>query len=615
MSHQELLAACDRLVTIFQRALALDARGRSATDDTVRAPVVPYVIAQLRMRIRPALEPGWGACDPVHVVMFGGTNSGKSTVLNLLLGKAGAGMGVRARLSQHPEAYRAPALGDRWLDAFPSRFAGYLRFKDEHPPRQTDEELRRDGYRPALAVLDPDRGAGPVLGPAATEKAVLWDAPDFSTEEAQAYLGTVIELAALADLLVLAVTDESYADDRGTRLCQMVRDAGVALLVAANKMPESRALLDDVARALEAVGGGPIAIHRLPHVGGATPEQRLRNLLATTEAAALRVAMAREVDRGTALKRQGLRGALGFIERHWEEVLRPLAAEADVAALWGRTVERITGERILEPYRRDYLEGVRYGEFNRALVLLMGLLQVPWVGPVLDLAGRVIRAPIRLAAAGLRRLAGPSGGPARPPAEHEVLATAIPAWLAALRAEAQAHVSAEAHAAWADIARRLGDDSFIQSLRQRFDVAFEAYRQQVDDEVRRRAEALYTKLREQPRRLAVLRGANLLTGAMSVAVVVKTAGLNWSDAVIGPVVAGLWQNLLEWGLGRYLETQKAGLVQEQFRAMQALVATQLQRPVRDLFATAVGADDLAEARRDYARIKEAILRIAGGDGR
>ncbi|HEX8201809.1 MAG TPA: hypothetical protein VF590_15140 [Isosphaeraceae bacterium] len=614
MSHPELPAACDRLATIFARALALQERTRPATDDSVRTPVEPFVIALLRMRVRPALGPGWPEGDPVHVVMLGGTNSGKSTVLNLLLGAAGAAMGVRARLSQHPEAFRPPALGDGWLDAFPSRFAGYRRYRDRHPPRQTDEELRRDGYRPALAVLDPDGATTATLATAAT--AVFWDAPDFSTEEAQIYLGTVLELAALADVVVLAVTDESYADDRGTRLARMVRAAGVALVVAANKLPESRTLLDDIVRTLGADGDGDaVAIHRLPQVAGANPEQRLRNLLASAEGAALRATIAREVARGADLKRQGFRGALGFIERHWEDVLRPLAAEAEVAALWGRTVEQMTRERIVEPYRRDYLEGAGYGEFHQALILLMGLLQVPGIGTALDLIGGVVRAPVRLAAGWLRRRPGAAGVAARPPAEHEVLVALIPPWLAALRAEAQAHATPEAHAAWADVACRLGNEATVHSARERLAAAFEGYRRRVDAEVRRRAEALGNTLRERPRRLAVLRAANLLAGALVVGVVVGAGGLTGSDAVLGPVVAGLWHNLLEWGLGRYLETQKAGLKQEHLRALHDLVATHLERPVRELFATAVGADDLAEARRDFARIREAADGSAGGPRR
>lgn len=604
------VAASERLIALFERTLPLEKRGRSAADDSIEAPVLAYAIAQLRMRVRPALEPGWIGGDPVHVALFGGTNTGKSTVLNLLLGRAGAGMGVRARYSQHPEAYCHRSLGEGWLESRASRFAGYRRYRDEHPPRQSDDELRRDGYRPALGVIDPERLPGPALTPAATLTAILWDAPDFSTEEAGIYLGAVLDLLALADLVVMTVTDESYADDRGTALLRMVSDSGVAVLVVANKLPDNPSLLDDIGRTLDAAGRSQAPIVRLPEAVGASAAERLANLLKTTEAERLRAAVERQAARGAELKRRALLGAIAFLERHFEELLKPLSDEARVGQEWWRTVERLTQEIILEPYRRDYLEGVRYGEFNRTLVHLMQRLQVPWVGPLLDVTGRLVRVPLRLVHRGARRLLGlPAAEPSQAP-EQEVLEGALNAWLAALKSEAQLAARTGRGAAWAEMVRELEGPGFRQELTQRFATAFAAYRGHIDAEARRRAEALYRKLEEKPARLAALRGANLLVNAASVALVIKTAGLDWSDAVLGPVVTGLWQNLLGWGLGRYLETLRSELKQEQLRAVSALIETQVVKPACALFRGTVCAGDLDSARRDFALVKDAATRSA-----
>jgi hypothetical protein len=610
MSSNDAIAACDRLALIFGRAGALERGGRLATDDTVRAPVVPFVIAQLRMRVRPALTPPW-ASDPVHVVLFGGTNSGKSTVLNVLLGREAAGMGVRARFSQHPEAYRSAEVGDRWLDDFPSRFVGYERYHGEHPPRQSDAELRTTGYAPKLAVFDLESNLGDGAKPGAPG-VVLWDAPDFSTEEARAYMGTVLDLAALADLVVVTVTDESYADDRAHALLRVLGDSGVAILVAANKVSDSPALLDDIATTLASSGQVRAPVYRLPMVAGASPAERLRRLVATREASALRQAVTNETRRGRALKAQGLRGAVALVEKRWREVLRPLEEEVGLAERWAKVVERTTRDRVLEPYRLDYLDGALFGEFNRTLVTVMRLLQVPWVGPFLEVTGRVVRAPFRLATAAVRRLAGWGDRAASAPPEQTVLAEAVANWLAALKAEAQALADADGHAAWVEVVRRLDGDEFRGPLLARFEEAFRGYRQEVDGLVRRRAEAIYGKLREDPRRLNVLRGANLLGNALTVAVVIKSVGFNWSDAVAGPVVAGLWQNLLEWGLGRYLEGQRAALKQEQFGALERLARSHLEGPARDLFRGAVTADELSAAVRDFALVKEGAEKVWRG---
>jgi hypothetical protein len=266
------LAACDRLITLIERALRLEPVRAGVRDDTIREPMTHFIATQLRMRIRPALIPGWPAHDPVHVALFGGTNSGKSTVLNILVGRAAAGIHATARFSRYPEAYHAGALGDRWLTGAPARFADYHCYRDRHPPQQSDDDLARHGYRPALALLDLDRLETPVLAlPAAA--AVFWDAPDFSTEEAQADLSAVLDVVALADLVIMTVTDESYADGRATALLRMVQDSGVRLHGVVNKLADIPELLQDIQDKLASYGHGTVL--SLPLVKGRTPEERL----------------------------------------------------------------------------------------------------------------------------------------------------------------------------------------------------------------------------------------------------------------------------------------------------------------------------------------------------
>jgi hypothetical protein len=623
MSGTDALAACDRLTALFERAHALESqeRGDRVGDDAIYVPVREFAVAQMRMRIRPALQVGasWPGHDPVQVALLGGTNTGKSTVMNLLIGRAAAGMNALGRFSQHPEGYRTSAIPDRWLDDSPSRFAGYHQYRDQHPPRQADDDLRRNGYRPAFALLDPERLAPPALARPAAPGAVVWDAPDFSTEEGLSHLRTVADLLGLADLVVMPVTGESYADARGNALLKMVGEAGITTIVVPNKLSESRTLLDDITRTLSTVAGSRAPLIRLPQVRAETVNERFVSLVSTPEAQALRHTVERETARGLELKRQALRGAIEWIGRHFDEVLGPLAHEASLADGWARTVERAARERILAPYRRDYLEGVRYGEFNRTLVHLMELLQIPWVGPLVELSGQVVRAPVRLAQRGLRRvLRTPSGDAPRPP-EQTVLRDAVLGWLTAVKAEAQAQASARSEdhhrEAWRPIVERLDSEAFTTELLAGFDAAYDAYRRQLDEQVKHRAEALYLKLKERPGRLAALRGANLLVSAASVALAVKTYGLDWSDAVLGPAVAGLWRNLVEWGLGRYLETLRTALKEEQARAVAALVASSLEAPVRALYRGTVSADELSAARGDLDLLRAEAARIAEGGGR
>ncbi len=612
MSGNDSTAACDRLIQILERAQHLGKETQPESKDVIASPIVPFTVALLRMRVRPALTLGWLETDPVHLVLVGGTNTGKSTVLNLLLGRDAAAMGVRARFSQHPEAYCSSPPGDLWLDRFDSRFHGYRRYRNEHPPRQTDEELRAGGYIRAFSVIDPLSVNSPELAPLFSTSAVVWDGPDFSTEAAESYLSTVVDLMGMADLVVMTVTDEAYADDRGNAFLRLLADAGIAVQAVANKVPSNPSLLNDMARTLETIGRTQTPLLHLPDTRGASPTERLQRLLQTPEAGTVRESLAHAIQRGGALKKRALGNSIQFIGRHLDGVLNPLLEEAGAAAAWSQIVDRVTHDRIHEPYRRDYLEGMHYEEFNRTIMHLVELLRIPFVGPLVEVAGQLVRIPVRLIGLGIRKLMKLPAANAHRISEEEVLRGVVDPWLLALASEAQAQAVKQSHPSWNSIVARLDDPGFRAGVRDRFERDCATYRLKFDDEVKRRAESLYLKLKEDPRRLHALRGANLLAGTASVVLAVKTAGIGWSDAVVGPVVAGVWHNLLEWGLGRYVDTLRTDLVNDQLLAVDQTVGTSLAEPLKGLFHVAVTEGDLASVRADFALVEREATRIAGG---
>jgi hypothetical protein len=154
---------------------------------------------------------------------------------------------------------------------------------------------------------------------------------------------------------------------------------------------------------------------------------------------------------------------------------------------------------------------------------------------------------------------------------------------------------------------------FAQQLAQTFEHAYGAYRQTVNEEIQRRAQEIYHAIAQRPWLLNILRGTNLIVDATSIMLVIKSAGLTWSDAVLGPLVAGLRHALLEAGLDKYLQTQQGLLKRQQLDALQAVVEQHLAQPVRDLFMGAARADELETAWRDMARLSQAVLRAARGE--
>ena len=625
-SGSEAHAACDRLVALLNRAIRWETanRAQAGEHEDVWVPLSRFATSQIQMRLRPALEPGWAKSDPVHVVMFGGTNSGKSTVLNLLLGRPAAGMSFRARYSQHPEAYRLNSLGNQFLDAFPSRFPSYTRYQDSHPPRQEDDQLRMEGYRSALAINDPMRMGGPALAAAATVSAVLWDIPDFSTEEAQEYLyPALFDTVALADLVVMVVTRENYADNRGGLLRALLCEAGESILVVANKLESGSDLIDDIRRKLggQTVDTAPIDPARilpLPQVEAENEVDRLRRLLEAREATAIRNRVSDEVSEGLLLKRQAIFGTLQFLDRRLDDALAPLWADLALAQRWGELVDRLARERFFEAYRREYLDGEQYVDFNQTMVKLMDELEVPWIGPIISGVSKGLKSASRFVfgsvAWGFKQVFNWGGTSApRTGPEQEIVGEAFDDWYTTLRGELQAMAQSDPNSAWRGIAsgldRLLISPEYVEGLA----ASYQQYRESMDQITSQRAHSLYNQIAERPGLLNALRGLKVTLDVGTTALIISSKGLDWTDAVIGPLVAPVQRLIIEFGLEQVVALQKSQLKQEQLKALREVVQVRMIDPVRGLYRPAAASEDLIGARRDLAILSEELKWVIKGE--
>jgi hypothetical protein len=615
----QAMEACKRVIAMIERSQAMAVSSRSAGDDAIGVPLVRYALAQLRQRICPALSTDWASNDPIHVVMFGGTNSGKSTVLNVLLGRAAAGMSYRARFSQHPEAYRAADLGNSFVEAFPTRFAGYQRYSNTHPPRRNDLELRAQGYLYAVAINDPTRLERQALAPLPTAPVVYWDVPDFSTEEALLYMPAVLDTIALADLVVMTVTKENYADHRGQMLRGLICASGVPLRVVANKLEDGSHLLADIQLKLadsadQACRVAPDHLHPLPHVKDVDEPGRLRQLLLDQGAALLRQAVLGDVAGGLQLKKQALRGAILFLDRRLDDLLVPLKAEVSAGEHWNRIVERATQAEFYDRYRRDYLDGEKYVDFNQTLIKLLDLLEVPGIGPIISAISKGLRAVsnaiVGAAAAAFRGFfqAKPASQDRAP--ESDTVIACVEHWIETLKNEAQVQADRDQHPAWKDLARQIGSHQFMVSFTKGLGTAYLHYREQMDRITDERARALYEIIRRNPKLLHSLRGLKLALDAGTTGLIVASHGLNWTDAVIAPLVIPVQRLLLEYGVEKYLDVQKARLKDDQFAAFGEMIETHMVAPVRQLFVAAVRPEEMAGVRHDFDIVKAAVLDIA-----
>jgi len=186
------------------------------------------------------------------------------------------------------------------------------------------------------------------------------------------------------------------------------------------------------------------------------------------------------------------------------------------------------------------------------------------------------------------------------------VAEAFDRWLQTLRSEAQVLAERQDHPAWTTIARHLSDYQYVMDLAKRVGAAYIDYREKMDAITSERAKALYEIVRQRPALLNSLRGVKLALDAGTTSLIIASHGLNWTDAVIAPLVIPVQRLLLEFGVEKYMDVQKARLKQEQFDALKDMTGTHMVGPVRQLFVGAVSPQEMEQVRSDFETVKKAI---------
>jgi len=589
-----------RLRALLDRALGAEATHPLPAGDEVVIPRIRFARALLDGRILPLLDPDRDR-DPGHVVVFGGTNGGKSTVTNLLLGEGRAAMAVLARHTQVPEAFH-PGSTD-FLDGFPDRLPGYDRFGPGEVPHRTDEELRAGGFPPGVVVSA--GSPGPF---------VLWDTPDVSTEEGLRFLPGVLDVLGIADLVLFVVTRESYADHRGRLLRALVLDAGIPALVVVNKEDDRGGLLEDVRQKIAGTEGtaaphpaiGPDRLLPLPPVTGEDADDRLRALASTDAAARLVSRVTTDLASARTERPRRTLDVVRFLEDAHAELLRPLADEIDLAARWRREVTHARDRELLGAYRRSYLDGEAYDEFNLAVARFLDALELPGPGRIVSRAAALARKPMRAVMAGVRGAFGSGSSRRTDGGEREAIDDAVGRFLAATRARAQSLSQDEEHPRWSALSAALAGSGFVEARRAAVDAAYPPYRHQVDEAVRRRSRRLVDLVEARPHVRRTLQGSKLVLDAAATVGVVLVGGLDPTDLVIAPLVAPALRILLE-ALGHELvEGEKRALKDEQLDLLGRTLDAAVVLPTANVLAAPAGEEDLRAVPGELARLRQAI---------
>jgi hypothetical protein len=499
---------------------------------------------------------------PLHVAVVGGAGAGKSTVANLLSGAQLAEANPQAGFTRHPIAYASGNGSISW-PAY-NGFLGPLQRLTRPSPSSVDADV----YQVRQVPADPNVYS---LLPSF----VVWDCPDMTTWAATGYVPRLMEVAALADVLVYVASDERYNDEVPTQFLQMLLLAGKVVIVCLVKMREADApafVEHFRSEVLTQMPFGVLGTLAVPHL---SPEQLADPV---NKAAQYRIPLLNQVavlgDPPARARQRTVRSALNYLLRAQDQLLSVARNDLHALQAWRDVVQQGQVEFDTR-YRREYLTTEKFHRFDEALVRLLELLELPGIGRVLSSALWVVRTPYRLLK-GLftKAMSRPEQGSLP---ERVVLEHALDGWLDHLRKEA-AHRAA-GHAVWAHIYQ--GFQSGLADLaKDRFDQGVRGFQLGLADEVERTARAIYEELEKNPAKLNLMRGGKFLLEIGSIAGAVVAGGINWFDLILVPLAASITHQLVELLGKQYVDNQRELTRHRQ----QALVAQYVSGPLAEWLA-------------------------------
>jgi hypothetical protein len=540
---------------------------------------------------------------PLHLAVVGGAGAGKSTVANLLSGAPAAEANPQAGFTRHPIAYTSVDGPLEWSGHL--GFLGPLQRLVEPTPSSLDEDV----YQVRRVANDPTQYD-------LVKDFVVWDCPDMTTWAAAGnasdgvggrpgYVTRLLEVSAVADVIVYAASDERYNDEVPTQFLSALLETGKPVIVCLMKMREADAatLVEHFQKEVAArLPAGIVATLPIPFL----PAEQLAD--PARSAARYRVPLLNQVSAlaspsAQAARRRTVAGAMRYLVKNQDQFLG--AAKQDVEALqgWEALVQR-GREEFDDRYRREFLSGERFRGFDEALVRLMELLELPGVGKVVSGTLYVLRTPYRLIKGFVGKAFSRPEMATRP--EQPVLEEAFSGWIDLLRKEAARRSGT--HQLWDHVAQGFNSGNLGDDARQRFRQQFLDYQVGLSEEVERTARDIYEQLEKNPRLLATMRGAKITLDGVFIGAAVAAGGISWHDFILVPLAASLTHLLVE-ALGKqYVDAQRELARQRQG----ALLSERLSKPLAEYLTRwpATGGSAFERLQLALQRVPPALRKLA-----
>lgn len=486
---------------------------------------------------------------PIQIAVMGPTQAGKSSAVNLLLQENLAVVSPLAGFTVHPQGFsrNSEEQPPEWLQDY---FRQYQRLE-----RNALSAGRHDCYAYASVGSDP----GCPLPPG-----VIWDTPDFDSIDAEGYRESVLRCAALADVILLLVSKDKYADQSVWDMMSLLEPLGQPTVICVNKILEENRLI--ILRSLQqkwksARGDAPVALTALPYRDPAdiptdASQQALAQLFEDLNKAIAAVERNRHPQYAYAL-----------LKRHWAAWMAPITAEHDTLNEWRTLVDQAV-KQALTMYRRDYLDHPHhYQTFKRALAELLTLLEIPGLATALVRTRQAITWPVRqlvkLAKRERRREGAGQYG------QEMVTLKQIQEHLFIQLADhilVKSEEEFEQARWWKEIGRQLRTEKPV--IGSEFLQAAQLYERRFQPEIEASAHQLHDKLKKQPATLNSLRATRITTDAAAVALTLKTGGIGLHDFILTPAVLSLTSMLTESALGSHMNKIAARLKRRQYEIVE-----------------------------------------------
>ena len=483
---------------------------------------------------------------PLQIAIIGPTQAGKSSLTNAFLQIKKAGVSPLAGYTVHSQGfYRHLELID--CKNIAAYFSPFTQIESVNLHR---EQLN-------CYTLTQIETLTPFL-----PSVVLWDTPDFDSIDSIEYREGVLKTIALADVIILAVSKEKYADQTVWDILKLIEPLRQPTLICINKLSEGteEIILQSLKEKWRDYrqDSFPDVLPLLYQVQTKTPEIPI-------EKQQILFDLVKKIQRQKHSRREQK-----FVQTHWLEWTNPIRAEHEIYREWQTIITKTIDDALIN-YQRDYLNHPHHYEtFKQAIAQLLLLLEIPSMAKVMI----AVRNPFRK----LRRLfSKKSSDFAKDSNEINILILVVHHTLTELAHEL---LDKNTHSMWREISEQLRQNRSV--LLQEFNQSAQNYHLHFQQDVELAARGLYQKLEEQPLVLNTLRATRITADAAIVALTLYTGGIGLHDLAIAPAMLMLTNFLTESAIGSYMKKIESDLKTRQLDAVTMQVFMPLSKRLCDL---------------------------------